>query len=165
MISYQFGQNKFNFRAVAIIIEREYLLIQREADDDFWSLPGGRVELFEDSQSTIHRELREELGWESDIGALCFYVESFFTFKEVHYHELATFFQVNLLAPPELIPEHDFHGIEPDVDVIFRWVAIEDLVSYNLKPSFLKTRLAHPLPLAGAEYHIEQGSTLGSTDS
>ncbi|CAG9298077.1 NUDIX hydrolase [Celerinatantimonas diazotrophica] len=164
MISYQFGQNKFNFRAAAIMIEREHLLIQREADDDFWSLPGGRVELFEDSQSTIHREVREELGWENDVGPLCFYVENFFTFKGVHYHELSTYFQVNLLSPPEFIPEHDFNGIEQEVDVVFRWVAIEDLGSYNLKPSFLMTRLMHPLPLAGAEYQIEQESAPGSTD-
>lgn len=165
MISYQFGQNKFNFRAVAIIIEREHVLIQRKADDDFWSLPGGRVELFEDTQSTIRREVREELGWESDVGPLCFYVESFFTFKDVHYHELSTFFQVNPICAPEFTPEHDFHGIESDVDVIFRWVAIEDLVSYNLKPSFLIERLAQPLPLDGAEYHIENDGELGSTAS
>ncbi|CAG8998794.1 MAG: hypothetical protein CENE_00754 [Candidatus Celerinatantimonas neptuna] len=35
MISYQFGQKKFNFRSVAILIIKNHVLLQREADDDF----------------------------------------------------------------------------------------------------------------------------------
>lgn len=141
MISYQFGQNKFNFRSVAILIIKNHVLLQREADDDFWSLPGGRVELFESSGETVVREIEEELGLMTKAGPLQFYVENFFTFKSIHYHEISTYFLMDIENPPEFRPEFDFKGREDDVDMLYRWAPLSRLNTYNIKPAFLIERL------------------------
>ena len=62
MISYKEEQNKFNFRVGAIIKKENKVLIHRLKNFDFWLLPGGRVEMLEDTKKAILRELNEELG-------------------------------------------------------------------------------------------------------
>ena len=64
MISYQDGNNKFNFRVSAIILDKskKFVLIHQIKDRNFWLLPGGRTEMLESTDSAIARELEEELG-------------------------------------------------------------------------------------------------------
>lgn len=52
----------FNYRVAAVMIENNHVLIHKQINDKHWSLPGGRVEILEDSQTSIRRELNEELG-------------------------------------------------------------------------------------------------------
>ncbi len=49
MICFDTGNGRFNFRSVAVIIQNDHILIHRAVEDNFWALPGGRVELFENS--------------------------------------------------------------------------------------------------------------------
>jgi 8-oxo-dGTP diphosphatase len=87
----------------AAVIERDgrILICQRRAGDRFallWEFPGGKVETGETLEAALCRELREELGVESSIGA---------EFHRVRHHyagmqeELeVVFFRVKLSAPP-----------------------------------------------------------------
>jgi len=40
-LTFAVNQKKLNIRAVALLIQDEHLLIHRQGEDDFWSLPGG----------------------------------------------------------------------------------------------------------------------------
>ena len=56
---------RFNARASVIIFNADktkILLFRVEDGRDYYMLPGGRIEIFEDSKSAIAREVREELG-------------------------------------------------------------------------------------------------------
>src|ERR1041385_9103543 len=62
-------------QVVAAVIERDGLILicQRRRGDSHelqWEFPGGKVEPGEEPEQPLNRELREELGIESTIGAL-----------------------------------------------------------------------------------------------
>lgn len=147
MLRFDEGDNRFNYRSAAILTHHGHLLIHRALKDDFWALPGGRVEFFEHSSDTVVRELQEELAWQCDVQALLFHVENFFEYGGRKYHELSNYFRVSLITDIEMKSEHDFRGIEPDVDLVFRWVPLEKINNYDLRPSFLLERLPN-LPAA-----------------
>lgn len=141
MICFDSEEGRFNFRSVAVIIHSNHILIHRAEEDDFWALPGGRVELFENSDTTIEREMIEELGLECKVVRQLWHVENFFEYNSRKYHELANYFLVSFSKPPTEEPEIDFKGIEESVNLLFRWVPLDSLRSYNLKPEFLFGKL------------------------
>ena len=70
---------KFNARVSAIILNRskdKILLFKIEDGRDYYMLPGGRIELFEDSKTAIKREIKEELGFDMNFD-LCSIQENF----------------------------------------------------------------------------------------
>ena len=70
---------RFNARASAIIYNTDktkILLFKVEDGRDYYLLPGGRIEIFEDSRSAIAREIKEELGYELEFD-LCSIQENF----------------------------------------------------------------------------------------
>lgn len=65
-IEFEKDEYIFNARASAIILNNEknkILLFKVEDGRDYFLLPGGRIELYEDSLSAIKREVMEELGY------------------------------------------------------------------------------------------------------
>jgi len=79
MISFSIGEARFNYRTVAVIIHDGYVLLHRADYENFWGLPGGRVEILESSDVALARELREELGQNVDaqVGRLLWMAENF----------------------------------------------------------------------------------------
>ena len=59
MISFDLGSHRFQVRAAAVIVHEESVLLHRLESDDFWALPGGRVEPGEEASDTVVRELYE----------------------------------------------------------------------------------------------------------
>lgn len=141
MICFDTNKGRFNFRSVAVIINEGHILIHQAVGDDFWALPGGRVELFERSSDTVVREVFEELGLQCEVRRQLWHVENFFEYDSRRFHELANYFLVNLLERPIIETCVDFNGIEESVDLVFRWVPIALIHNYNLKPEFLIERL------------------------
>lgn len=141
MICFDAVEGRFNFRSVAVIIHSDHILIHRALEDDFWALPGGRVEFFENSNLTVKREMFEELGLECDVVRQLWYVENFFEYNSLRFHELANYFLVSFTKQPKIESEMDFKGVETSVNLLFRWVPLAKLKGYNLKPDFLIDKL------------------------
>lgn len=137
MICFNTDAGRFNFRSAAAVIHNEHVLIHQVAGDDFWALPGGRVELMEASDTTVTREMYEELGIRCEVVRQLWHVESFYEFDSKYYHELGNYFLVRLCETPVIESEIDFPGIEDCVDLVFRWVPLAALKQYNLQPAFL----------------------------
>lgn len=141
MLKFDVADNRFNFRSVAVIIHQQHVLVHKALSDDFWSLPGGRVEFFEHSDDTLTREIEEELGLQSNVLRHLWYVESFFQYADKNYHEIGNYFLVELTTPEVLPKGQHFKGIEERDNLIFQWLPLAQLAETNIKPAFLKTGL------------------------
>lgn len=143
MLRFDVDNNRFNFRSVAVVIHSGHVLLHRATYEDFWTLPGGRVEFFETSETTLVRELYEELGVQICVDRHLWYVENFFTYDGMRYHEIANYFLANFINSPDIKTEIDFPGIEKEIDLLFRWMPIARLTEYALMPDFLISGIQH----------------------
>jgi 8-oxo-dGTP pyrophosphatase MutT (NUDIX family) len=137
VICFKTSEGRFNLRSAAVIIQNDHILIHRAVSDEFWALPGGRVELFETSGEAVERELSEELGLDCKVVRLLWHTENFFEYNSEKFHELANYFLVSFIKEPNIESEIDFEGIDKLVDLIFRWVPLKKVGEYNLYPRFL----------------------------
>ena len=56
------GEYKLNIRAAGVIIHNNNVLAHKNVNKDHYAIPGGRIEIGENSRQTLNREIREELG-------------------------------------------------------------------------------------------------------
>lgn len=147
MISFPVGAARFNFRTAAVIIHDEYVLLHRADSENFWALPGGRVEILESSDAALARELREELGTAVDahVGRLLWIDENFYEHQGVPHHELGAYYLVTLGNQSlYLAKDQDYVGVEHDLNIqgspvrlIFRWFPLATIDTVRLYPTFL----------------------------
>lgn len=52
----------YRVAARVLVVNDDKVLLVKEADDDWWALPGGGIDHGESIQSTVQREIEEELG-------------------------------------------------------------------------------------------------------
>ncbi|WP_176256753.1 NUDIX hydrolase [Derxia lacustris] len=129
----------FQLRAAAILVNRDRVLLHRALGDDFWTLPGGRVEPGEDSEAALRRELLEELGATVGAARLVHVVEGFFDTAAGPLHELALHYLVPLADDSALAMQTGpFAGIETDKRLEFRWFALDGLAGENVWPLLLR---------------------------
>ncbi|MBD9664252.1 ADP-ribose pyrophosphatase YjhB (NUDIX family) [Variovorax beijingensis] len=143
MISVHLHGQRFQVRAAAVILHAGHALLHRAPGDDYWALPGGRVEVGEEASATIVREMREELGEEVECGRLLHVAENFFDLAGRRNHEIGFYFLVSLAEDsPHLDKARSYRGIESHLDLEFRWFPISELAAVNLRPTFLPASLA-----------------------
>lgn len=141
MLSFQKGNSQFNFRSIALLIEDDHILIQKDMKDDFWALPGGRVEFFENSGDTVVREILEELGWKVQVVRPIWFIENFFQIGKTNFHEVSTIYLMKILDYNEYNPNIEFKGLEDHLT--FKWSDISTLNDINLKPKELKSKISN----------------------
>lgn len=142
MITFERANNKFNFRVAGIAIHENRILLHTTVKDDFWTLPGGRVEFNESTDQAIIREMKEELDIEVRTDKLLFVNEDFFEYEGKKYHEIGFYYLV-LFPPGHEITriKDEFYGIEDNGRLIFKWFPIDQLKDLNVFPEILKSGL------------------------
>jgi 8-oxo-dGTP pyrophosphatase MutT (NUDIX family) len=161
MITFDKGNSRFKFRTAGVILCGNKVLIHKAKSDDFWALPGGRVEIGESSEIAIIREMEEEIGLLFRIVRPLWVLENFFDHQEKECHELSIIFLLHCLDEETLLKRgNEFTGLEDsDIILIFKWFQIETLENEPLYPSFLRKELGN-LP-ESIQYRIHKDSETG----
>jgi ADP-ribose pyrophosphatase YjhB (NUDIX family) len=149
MLSLPVGTGRFNFRTAGVWIDDGHILLQGDTREDFWALPGGRVEHMEPAEAALRRELQEELafGEETRIERLLWVMQNFFLAPEWggDCHELCVCFLVTPGAEDaERLADktRDHPCAEPDSTLRFRWFPVAELPqTCVMRPDFLNSAL------------------------
>ena len=94
IITFDLDDECFSFRVAGIAIDRDRVLLHTTEKDDFWSFPGGRVEMGENSTDSLIREMKEELNEDVEIIRLLWLVKNFFVYNHKNYHEICFYYLI-----------------------------------------------------------------------
>lgn len=138
-------KKKFKYRVNGIVIKDNKILTIKMKNNVSYCLPGGHVELGEDSKTAVIREMLEELDTNVTIQKELAVVENFYTDKNsLLTHEISFYYIVN----PDNFSNISLEGYskyENDKGEIkqhnFVWLPINTLREFDFRPTFIKEKL------------------------
>ena len=140
--SYGDGRTRFGYRVAGVALDRDRILLFRAESDDFWALPGGRVELLETSAEALSREMQEELEVKVGVGRLLWVVENFFEYQDVSFQEMGLYFLMSFPTGSDIYEKTEvFEGYEEGYRLFFKWFPVNTLSEALIRPSFLSAAL------------------------
>lgn len=142
-ISYTTGTDKFNYRAAAVIISNDEVLVMKDERSPYFYLPGGRVQMKETAEHAILRELDEELHIEPEIARPLWLVQNFFSedVDKLNYHEICIYFLINY-SKTDLLKRGKRFTLNEGVHLHdFEWLSFDDLQTSYFYPVFLKKEI------------------------
>lgn len=116
--------------ARAVIIKDEKILLAKRKGESNTFLPGGHIEQGEYAEEALRREIREEIGVESSIGAFIGVLEHKFTDQKGR-----SFEEINFIFEASL-EKNDVNSNEGHLE--FKWVNPREFKEKNLLPSNLQ---------------------------
>ena len=144
-IEFKNDKQKFKYRVNGIIIKNNKILTIKTKNNISYCLPGGHVELGEDSKTAILREMLEEIDTPVSISKEIAIVENFYIDKkDLQTHEISFYY---IVTPENFdkISLGKYKKEENDKGKIkihnFEWLDISALKKYDFRPNFLKDKL------------------------
>lgn len=117
-------------RVAGLLIDpRRRVLVQRKRGDEWWALPGGRLEHGESLKNCLSREFAEEIGLTVRVLDQVFAGENFFTHKGRTVHSIEFYYRIATETQSSEPPR----PLEPDLE--FAWLDTANLTS--IRPEFI----------------------------
>ena len=132
------GNYKLNVRSGGVIIHNNKLLVHVNTNSDHCALIGGRVEIGENSEDTIKREIYEELGKNIEITDYIATIENFFEMDGSKYHEILFLYELEFENEEDKKIEYTLSNVEGKDYLKYEWIELDKLNSYNLVPKVVK---------------------------
>lgn len=123
-----------NIRAAVVIIHNNKILVHRNMKSNHYALVGGRVELGEDSITTVKREVKEEMGKEIEIIGYIATVENFFTMDGKKYHEIEFVHLGEFKEEQDKAIQNTIKNIEGKDYLQYEWIERERIDKISLMP-------------------------------
>lgn len=136
-ITFTKDNKRFKYRASALIIENNHILLQNIKH--YWTPPGGKVQMLEDSRTALKREIFEELSTDIEIEQSAIFIEQTYHSQEKSFHELGVYYFCHSKSLWDR--GTSIIGCENGEDMAYRWFAINQLDKINLQPAVLKDKL------------------------
>lgn len=138
-LNFDVGTANFTVRTAAVFVHEGHVLLHQSDVDDLWNLPGGRVQVLEQTTDALRREMLEELGDEVIVGPLQWALESFFTYAGRQYHEIGFYYLTEFQNLDRYDKSKTFRGRENGtLGLTFRWFPISQIDGVpSLVPPFL----------------------------
>ena len=127
-----------NVRAAGVIIHNNKLLVHRNINSDHYALVGGRVQIGEDSETTVKREIEEELGKKVEITSYISTVENFFEMKGPKYHEILFIYKAEFVDEQDKKIDYTLKNIEGKDYLQYEWLDLEKIDEYPILPKVTK---------------------------
>lgn len=142
-ISFNVGNQKFNYRVCAMIISENKILAMHNERSPYFFLPGGRVAMGETAEQAVVREVQEELGVTPKIYRPLWLNQAFFTedVDRLRYHELCIYFLMDISDTDLLKRGNTFTLTEGKYTHTFEWLEFERLKDEYFYPIFLKKEI------------------------
>lgn len=139
------NEGRFKFRVCGILEHNGKYLAVKINNNQFYCLPGGHVELDEDTDMAIKREMAEELGYEIKIKKLIAINQNFFKTKENKpFHELGYYYIVEAKNEQDVNP-NDYAREELDKGELkhleFKWLTLKELKNADFMPHFVASAI------------------------
>lgn len=129
---------KLNVRAAGIIIHNNKVLTHRNLNSNHYTFIGGRVEIGEDSATTVKREIEEEVGKEVEIIEHGGVIENFFEMQGTKYHEMLFMHRAEFVDEEDQKIEYTLKNREGKDYLQYEWIDIDHLDEYPIKPAIIK---------------------------
>ncbi|RAI82690.1 NUDIX domain-containing protein [Macrococcoides goetzii] len=136
-ITFTKDNKRFKYRASALIIENNHILLQNIKD--YWAPPGGKVQMLEDSRIALKREIFEELSTDIAIEQSAIFIEQTYHSQEKSFHELGVYYFCHSKSLWDR--GTSIIGCENGEDMEYRWFPIIEIEKINLQPAVLKDKL------------------------
>ena len=135
-LDFKLNDFSFNARVSAIIYNKDkskVLLFKVDDGRDFYLLPGGRIQIKEDSKKAIKREIKEELGYNLDFD-LCSIQENFVKKGNIDIMQYCFCYKA---VYNEKIDKNEIKCLDNDGQT-FHWININELENIKLYPQSCK---------------------------
>ena len=133
-ISFVVGNQKFNFRVAGFITNGNKVLLEKTFD--FWSLPGGRVQMGEGSLEAMKREIKEEMQVSPKSCELIKVCENFFKWNGNNQQEMLFIYRINFDDASEIYKKESFTCADSPNEV-FTWHDIEEVKNLKCLPEII----------------------------
>lgn len=134
------AEGKFKFRVCGILEHNNKYLAVNMNDNGFYCLPGGHVELGEDTDTAVLREMQEELGYQVKIKRMVAFSQNFFEGKGKKFHEIGVYYIVNAVDEKQ-VNTNDYIREELDKGKVqhleFKWFTKQELKQIDFRPKFI----------------------------
>ena len=144
----------FKLRANGILVKNNKILCVQMKKNGFYCLPGGHIEIGEDSKNAVIREIKEETGINTKVVRLISITENFFTRKNgKKIHEISFYY---ILEPENEISikkdEYDIVEIDKGekMEHHFKWIDRANIDKEDFRPREIKEKIKN------GSYEFEQ---------
>ena len=132
---------KLNVRATVIIEHNGKILAHKNVRSNHYALIGGWVKIGEDSETTVKREMMEELGKKIEVTGYVATIENFFEMNGTKYHEILFVHKAEFVDEEDKKIEYSLKNIEGEDWLQYEWLDISKIDEYPLLPSSIKSVL------------------------
>lgn len=129
---------KLNIRSAGVIVHDNKVLVHKNINKEHYSLVGGRVEIGENSEKTVIRELKEELGKDINVTGYVATIENFFTQKGTKYHEILFVHKVEFIDEKDKLIKENMNNVEGKDYLHYEWLDLDKIEEYPLWPQAVK---------------------------